>query len=48
MLFEKQLFLMGLKKEFVVFVRFVHTQVDCLVSRRDRLGALGTPLTLKA
>lgn len=48
MLLEGQLFLKGLKRDFVGFVRFVHTQVDCLVSRRDRLGALGTPLTLKA
>lgn len=47
MLLEEQLFLMGFvkKKEFV---ELVHTQVDCLVSRRDRLSALGTPLTLKA
>ena len=45
MLFEEQLLLMGLKKEFM---GFVHAQFDCLVSRRDRLGALGTPLTLKA
>ncbi len=49
MLLEEQSFLKSFKKgDFVGFVRFVHTQADCLVSRHDRLDALGTPLTLKA